>query len=180
MSLRKPVGGLTQRNWRLLAAVAVLGLAVAAVDQVTKYWAISTLSGREPVAVVGDLIQFRLVRNAGAAFSFASGLTWLLTLLVVVVVVVTIRVSARTGSRGWAVALGLLLGGGVGNLVDRFFRPPGFPRGRVVDFIDYGGWFVGNVADIAIVAAVILIGVLTASGIRVDGTDARGERSRED
>lgn len=181
VSTRKPASGVASgRNWRLIAVVAVLGVAVAAADQVTKLWATSALAGREPVAVIGDLIQFRVVHNAGAAFSLASGLTWLLTLLVAIVVVVVIRVSARIGSRAWSVALGLLLGGGVGNLIDRLFRAPGFPEGRVVDFIDYGGWFVGNVADIAIVAALILIGVLTARGIQVDGTrrSVPGERSR--
>lgn len=180
VSTRKPAGGDTsERNWRLITAVIVLGLAVTAADQVTKYWATSSLAGREPVAVVGELIQFRVIHNAGAAFSIASGLTWLLTLLVAVVVAVTIRMSARTGSQAWSVALGLVLGGGVGNLIDRIVRPPGFPEGRVVDFIDYGGLFVGNVADIAIVAAVILIGVQTARGIGVDGTrrPVPGDRS---
>ncbi|MFW6091123.1 MAG: signal peptidase II [Actinomycetota bacterium] len=181
VSTREPAGGVASgRNWRLIAVIAVLGVVVAAADQVTKLWATSALAGREPVVVIGDLIQFRVVYNAGAAFSIASGWTWLLTLLVAVVVVAVIRLSARIGSRTWSVALGLLLGGGVGNLIDRLFREPGFPEGHVVDFIDYGGWFVGNVADIAIVAALVLVGVLTARGIQVDGTrrPVLGERSR--
>lgn len=163
-------GDTPRRNWRLIAWITVLGLVTVAIDQATKAWAVSALAGREPVAVVGELLQLRLVYNPGAAFSLASGLTWVLTLLVTVVIVVAIRVSAKIGSRAWSVALGLLLGGAFGNLLDRLFRDPGFPEGAVVDFIDYGGWFVGNVADIAIVLAVGLIALLTLRGVRVDGS----------
>lgn len=97
-------------------------------------------------------------------------MTWLLTIVVVAVVVVIVRMVSRIGSRAWAVALGLLLGGALGNLVDRFFREPGFARGHVVDFIAYANWFVGNVADIAIVAAAVMIAVLSVLGIGLDGT----------
>lgn len=167
-----------RRNWRLIAGVALLALGVVAVDQATKLWATSALTGRDAVTVVGELIQLRLVYNSGAAFSIASGLTWLLTLIVAIVVIVVIRMSARIGSRGWAVAFGLLVGGAVGNLGDRLFRAPGFPEGRVVDFIDYLGLFVGNAADIAIVGAVVLIGILTLRGIRPDGTRQARESVR--
>jgi signal peptidase II len=96
-------------------------------------------------------------------------MTWLLTIVVTVVVVFIIRAIGRLGSRGWAVALGLLLGGAVGNLVDRLVREPGFARGHVVDFIDYAGFFVGNVADIAVVSAAVLIALLSLRGIGLDG-----------
>lgn len=150
--------------------MAVLTVVIATVDQLTKFWAESALAGREPIRIVGEAIQFRLLYNSGAAFSIATGMTWLLTLIVVVVIVVVIRASARIGSRGWTVGFGLLLGGAFGNLIDRLFRAPGFADGHVVDFIDYGGLFVGNVADIAITAAAILIALLALRGIRVDGT----------
>jgi signal peptidase II len=77
--------------------------------------------------------------------------------------------TRRLGSRGWAVALGMLLGGAVGNLADRLAREPGFGRGHVVDFLDYAGFFVGNVADIAIVAAAALIVLLSLRGVGLDG-----------
>lgn len=149
--------------------MSVLAVLVTAIDQATKFWAESALAGREPVSVIGELIQFRLLYNSGAAFSIATGMTWLLTLIVIVVIVVVVRASAKIGSKGWAVAFGLLLGGAFGNLGDRLFREPGFPEGHVVDFIDYAGFFVGNIADIAIVASAALIAVLTLRGIGVDG-----------
>ncbi|WP_265523345.1 signal peptidase II [Oerskovia flava] len=147
-----------------------LALFVIALDQVTKYWAESALVlGDDPVPVIGELIQWRLLYNPGAALSIATGLTWVLTVVVVVVVVVIVRMIRRIGSRGWALALGLLLGGAVGNLIDRLVREPGFARGHVVDFIDYAGFFVGNVADIAIVVAAVMIAILSLRGIGLDG-----------
>jgi signal peptidase II len=110
------------------------------------------------------------VFNPGAALSIATGMTWLLTIVATVVIVVVIRASRRIGSRAWAVALGLLLGGALGNLVDRLVREPGIARGHVVDFIAYADWFVGNVADIAIVSAAVLVVILAARGVHIDGT----------
>jgi signal peptidase II len=153
---------------RLPAWVFVLATVVLLADQLTKWWALSTLETGERVPLVGDLLGLRLVFNPGAAFSIATGMTWVLTIIVVVVVVVILRAVRRIGSRGWAVALGLLLGGALGNLGDRLFRDPGFARGEVVDMIDYGA-FVGNVADVAIVAAAALIALLGVRGIGIDG-----------
>ena len=158
------------RRRRLLRLVAVLALGVVAVDQVTKAWAVRTLTEGERTPVVGDLLGLSLLYNPGAALSIATGMTWVLTAIAVVVVVVTVRASRRIGSRGWAFALGLLLGGAIGNLVDRFLRDPGPARGHVVDFIAYGDLFVGNVADIAIVGAAGLIMLLSVRGIGLDGS----------
>lgn len=154
-------------------ALAVIAAVIVACDLVTKQIALARLAPGEVVPVLGELLSFRLVFNPGAAFSFATGMTWAFTIIAVGVVAVVARVARRLGSRTWAVALGLLLGGAVGNLLDRLFRPPGFARGHVVDFIDYAGFFVGNVADIAIVVAAVLIGILALRGIGVDGS--RGE-----
>jgi len=159
----------------LLAWVAGLALLVILLDQATKYWAEANLADQAPVPVLGTLLQLRLLYNDGAALSIGSGFTWLLTIIVVGVVVVVLRITRKIGSRGWAVALGLLLGGAIGNLVDRLFKEPSFGQGHVVDFIDYAGFFVGNVADIAIVAAAVMIAILSILGIGVDGqrhTDA--------
>lgn len=154
----------------LVAWTVVLALAVLALDQLTKWWAESTLVlGDDTIPLVGDLLGLRLLYNPGAALSIATGMTWLLTIVVVAVVVVIVRMVSRIGSRAWVVALGLLLGGAVGNLLDRFFREPGFARGHVVDFIDYAGFFVGNVADVAIVGAAVMIAVLSVMGIGLDG-----------
>lgn len=156
-------------NWRLIGRLAAITVVLTALDQLTKWWAERELAGREPIEIVGDLLQLRLLYNSGAAFSIATGLTWLLTLLVIVVIAAVIRASAKLGSTAWAIALGLLLGGAFGNLIDRLFRDPGFPEGHVVDFIDYGGLFVGNVADIAITVAAVLIAILTWRGVSIDG-----------
>lgn len=155
---------------RLLVLLTSLTVGVLVLDQLTKVVALRELSETERVTLLGDLLGLRLVFNPGAALSIANGQTWLLTLVATAVVVVVIRASRRLGSRGWAVAFGLLLGGALGNLVDRFFREPGFARGHVVDFIAYGNVFVGNVADIAIVGAAGLIMLLAVRGIALDGT----------
>src|SRR5699024_4573469 len=119
---------------------------------------------------LGDFLGLQLVYNPGAAFSIATGMTWVFTVISLVVIVFVIRVARRLRSTIWAVTLGMLLGGALGNLYDRLLREPGFGRGHVVDFINYNGWFVGNIADIAIVGAAVLIGVLAVIGIEVDGT----------
>ncbi len=168
------------RRRRLLRLIAVLAVVVLAVDQASKAWAVSALTEGERTDLVGDLLGLRLLYNPGAALSIATGMTWLLTVVAVVVVVVTVRASRRIGSRTWAVALGLLLGGAVGNLLDRFFRDPGPARGHVVDFIAYGELFVGNVADIAIVGAAGLIVLLAVRGIGLDGTREHGGRERRE
>lgn len=160
----------------------LLGLAVGVlvVDQLTKIWAVRTLSEGVRVDVIGDLLGLTLLYNPGAALSIATGMTWVLTLAAVGVTIVILRVAPRLGSRAWAVALGLLLGGAVGNLVDRLAREPGIGRGEVVDFIAYWDLFVGNVADIAIVAAAGLIIVLSLRGTGIDGrrsTDSSAEQS---
>ena len=138
-------------------------------DQATKIWALRTLTPGDPVEVIGDFIRLNLIRNAGAAFSIGNGATWIMTLIACGVLVFILATARRIGSRGWAWALGLLLGGSLGNLTDRMVRSPGPGRCHVVDFIDYFGLFIGNVADIAIVGAAALIGVLAMRGIGVDG-----------
>ncbi|WP_052366886.1 signal peptidase II [Paraoerskovia marina] len=163
----------------LVAWTVSLAVLVLVVDQVTKIWAENALAGEGRIPLVGDLLGLVLVYNPGAALSIGTGMTWVLTVLVVVVVAVIIRSLRRLGSLGWAIALGLLLGGAVGNLVDRLTNEPGFARGHVVDFIDYGV-FVGNVADIAIVAAAVLIAILALRGVGIDGeplVDDEGDES---
>lgn len=174
-----------RRRRRLVALLVSIAGGVLVLDQLSKAWAIATLDG-ERRELIGDLLGLQLVFNPGAALSIATGMTWVLTLVAVAVVVVLVRVARRLGSTTWAVALGLLLGGALGNLVDRLVREPGFARGHVIDFIAYVDWFVGNVADIAIVVAAGLVVLLVARGVGVDGTrdhdladDADGESDGE-
>ena len=157
------------RASRRVVVVLVVAVVVLVVDQLTKVWALSAL-GIERRAVVGDLLGLQLTRNPGAALSIATGMTWVLTLVAAGVVVVVLRTARRATSNAWTVTFGLLLGGALGNLGDRLFRDPGPLRGHVVDFIAYSDWFIGNVADIAIVVAAGLVMLLVARGVRLDGT----------
>lgn len=152
----------------------LLGVAVVAfvVDLASKQWALTALADGQRRPLLGDLLGLRLIFNPGAAFSFGSSSTWVFTLVAVAVVAVVIRSARKLTSRLWAVALGLLLAGAIGNLVDRLFRPPGFGRGHVVDFIDYGR-FIGNVADIYIVGAAAVLIVLSLLGVE----PGRGEEA---
>jgi signal peptidase II len=138
-----------------LLPVLALAVAVVAADQGAKLWALSRLARHRAIVLPGGWVDLRLVSNPGAAFSFGSGATWLFTLFATAAVAIVpwLAARARARSRSRATALGLLLGGAAANLLDRLFRAPGPGIGRVVDFIDYHGWFIGNVADIAIVAS---------------------------
>jgi signal peptidase II len=157
---------------RLLAGIAVI---VLVIDIVSKVVGVAQLEGREPVQVLGGLVYLQLVRNPGAAFSLATGYTWVLSLVALAVVVVIVRVARRLRSTGWAVALGLVLGGATGNLVDRIFRAPGPLQGHVVDLFspfapDGRAFPVFNVADSAIVCGGILLVLLALLGREIDGT----------
>ncbi|HWM56271.1 MAG TPA: signal peptidase II [Pseudonocardia sp.] len=157
---------------RLLALIAVV---VLLADVLTKIVGVAELEGREPIAVLGGLAYLQLVRNPGAAFSLATGYTWVLSLVAVAVVVVIVRVARRLRSTGWAVALGLILGGALGNLTDRIFRSPGPLQGHVVDTIslfapDGRVWPVFNLADSCIVTGGALLVVLALLGRELDGT----------
>ena len=168
-SLSTPTPVPTPNRRGLFGLMAAMAVVAYLADQATKAWALASLDSGSPVDVVGDFIRLNLIRNAGAAFSIGDGATWVLTLIAFGVLLFIIRTARRLGSRGWAVALGLLLGGSLGNLTDRMTREPGPGRGHVVDFIDYFGLFIGNVADIAIVGAAVGIGVLALRGVGVDG-----------
>jgi signal peptidase II len=146
----------------------VLGVAavVLVVDQATKAWAEASLGDGRRIDLAGDLLGLRLLYNPGAAFSIGSGATWLFTIVSGVAVVALAWYSRRVSSTAWAISLGLLLGGAMTHFGDRLLRAPGFGRGHVVDFIDYAGLFVGNVADIALFCGVLLALVLSLRGER--------------
>ena len=140
-----------------------------AIDQVTKVLAVRFLEGEPSVELIPGLLQLTFLRNAGAALGTGSSMTIVLTVIAIAVTIGVLRVATRLRDRGWAVGLGLLLSGATGNLADRLFREPAPLRGRVVDFIDYGP-FVGNVADIALTLAAVIIIWRTFRGVGVDGT----------
>jgi signal peptidase II len=162
------------------ALVAILAAVVLAADQFTKYLALENLPYQREVPVLGEFFQLYLTKNPGAAFSLGTGVTWLFTLalaaVAVVVIVLTVR---RVRARSWAIVLGLLLGGVLGNLTDRLLREPGFLVGHVIDFIHTPWmwlWFpsaIYNVADMFIVTMMISVAVLVVVGIRFDGSRER-------
>jgi signal peptidase II len=123
------------------------------------------------VPIIGDTVSWTLVRNSGAAFSFATGYTWVLTLIAISVVVGILLIGRRLVSTWWAIGLGMILGGALGNLVDRFFRGPGPLRGHVVDFLSVGWWPVFNVADPAVVGGAILLVALSLFGYDYDSDE---------
>ncbi|GAA1655968.1 MULTISPECIES: signal peptidase II [Microbacterium] len=139
-----------------LACIAAAG--VVLIDQASKAAAFSTLTEDERIPLLGDLLGLQLAFNPGALLSLGSGATWLLTLLGVAATAVLIVAATRARTTGWAVGIGLILGGAIGNLIDRLFAPPAFGRGHVTDFLAYGNWFIGNLADVALGAGVIILG----------------------
>ncbi|TDD97751.1 signal peptidase II [Jiangella asiatica] len=151
----------------------VVAAGVLALDQVTKILAVTQLEPGRAVPVIGDLVQLRLIRNPGAAFSLATNLTPVLTAVAIAVVMAIVWISRRVRSRAWAVALGGVLGGALGTLSDRMFRMPGPFRGHVVDFVELPNWPVFNVADSAIVAGAVVVAVLSLRGIPHDGAARR-------
>lgn len=158
------------RSRALLVGLILIAVVVYLADLGTKTLAVHHLDPSDPVEVIGDFATLHLVRNSGAAFSMATGYTWILTIIALVVVAVIIRFSRRLVSTGWTIGLGLVLGGALGNLTDRFFREPGPLRGHVVDFISVGSWPVFNVADSAVVCGAVLLVVLTLLGYDYDGS----------
>ncbi|MBA2308356.1 MAG: signal peptidase II [Pseudonocardiales bacterium] len=172
----EPAGALaTAQPPRRLWLFAALAVAVLAADVVTKTLAVAYLSGEPAVRLLGGSVYLVLFRNPGAAFSLATGMTWVLTLVAVGVVVVILRAASRLRSVGWAIALGLLLGGALGNLGDRLFRAPGPLQGHVVDFIslfapDGSVWPVFNIADASICTGAALLILLALRGRELDGT----------
>ena len=162
--------------------IATLAVLVLAADQFTKYLAIENLPPEEPVHIIGDFLIFYLVRNPGAAFSLGESVTWVFTIALAAVAIVIVWLAAkRVRSRLWAVALGLLLGGVLGNLTDRLFREPGFAVGHVVDFI-HTPWMmpaIYNVADIFIVSMMIGVALLVLAGPHLDGTRPRKDDEAE-
>lgn len=161
--------------------VAIVAPIVLAADLITKQAALTGLEGKEPVRVLGGLFYLQIVRNPGAAFGMATGMTWVLTLVALAVVVGIIWVMPKLRSVGWAIGLSLVLAGAVGNLVDRFFRAPGALHGHVVDFLSpfapNGDVFpVFNVADSSIVCGGALIVLMALLGRDYDGRRTVGKK----
>lgn len=161
-------GRVSVRALLLLAAVAV---AVYGIDQGAKFLITTNLDLGDTVQVLGEVLQLHYVTNSGAAFSLASGFTWILSIVAAGVIVVIVVFAPRIKSLGWATMFGLVLGGALGNITDRLFREPGFGTGHVVDFLQVIGFpAIFNGADVAIVASMGLFIILSLRGVGLDGT----------
>jgi signal peptidase II len=149
-------------HWQRLYFFAAL---IWIVDYSTKVWALNNLSQVQPTKIIGSFLQLRLLFNPGAAFSFGTSFTFLFTILAILAVAGIAYYSIKIAHRGWALVLGLALGGILGNLTDRIFRAPSIFNGHVIDWIALPRFPVFNVADIAIVCAALLSVLLIAKEI---------------
>ena len=164
----------TPTSVRRVAILAVVAALVLLADEITKSIVAAHLTQGSSPRILGGLFYFSLVRNSGAAWGVAGGATALFAVISAGVAATIIRMARRLRSTMWAVALGLLLGGALGNLSDRLFRAPGFLRGRVVDFISVLGpdgqhFPVFNIADSAVTTGVALLVISMLLGIGLDG-----------
>ena len=138
-----------ERRTSLMPITFTVAAVVVVIDQITKHWAVSTLDPDEVIHVFWTL-QWNLSFNSGMAFSRGQGwgpIIGLLALLIVVFIVLSVRTNT---SKVVAVAAGLVMGGAVGNLIDRVFRGDGWLHGSVIDFIDFQWFPIFNVADICV------------------------------
>ncbi|MDO5629666.1 MAG: signal peptidase II [Mobilicoccus sp.] len=156
----------------------VLAAVVWAADQMTKEWALAEFAQGEAVPFIGELLQFTLVFNPGAAFSMGTGFTPILSTIMAIVTLAIVVAATRVQSRWWAVALGLLLGGALGNLTDRLTRPPGFGHRHVVDFLMLPNFPVFNVADSFISTAAVLIVIAAIKDIPFGAEPSTAEDDR--
>ena len=149
---------------------ALAAIGVWALDQATKAVAVATLDPARSITLVPHVFWLTLTRNSGAAFSAGAEMTVMLSMIAIIVVVTVIRMARRLRDRGWALGLGLLLGGALGNLTDRIVRPPSPLRGEVVDFLHLTHWPVFNVADIGLTVAAAVILHRGFKGASMDGS----------
>ncbi|MCA4132765.1 signal peptidase II [Arthrobacter sp. M4] len=168
------------RRTALLWLFAGFAVFAYAFDQLTKLWVTSTMVEGERIPVLPPLLHWYYIRNSGAAFSIGENVTWVFTIVMAAVSVAILFQLRKLGSVWWALSLGLLLGGALGNLTDRLFREPSFAMGHVVDFIQLPNFAIFNIADSAVVSAVVIICLLTLRGVGLDGTRHGGKGPASD
>lgn len=151
---------MTAEKTRPFAVACIVAAAAVLIDQLSKAIALTALADRERIPLVGDAFGLQLAFNPGAVLGMGSGVTWILTVVGVAAVAGLFVMAARARTVGWAAGVGLVLGGAVGNLIDRFMSPPGFAIGHVTDFLAYGRLFIGNLADVFLAAGAIALAVM--------------------
>lgn len=166
------------RRHRAWIAVVVFAVGYIA-DQLTKRWVETTMTEGQVTDVLAPVLRWHFIRNPGAAFSIGEEHTWIFTIIQAAVAVFVVVLLFRVRSAVWAVALGGLLGGVLGNLTDRLLRPPGFGVGHVVDFIALPNFAIFNIADSLIVCSMIGIVLLMFTGHQLDGTREVPEKTAD-
>ena len=161
---------------QLLVTAAI----VLAFDIATKVWAVSRLENQSDIQILGEYLKFSFVRNPGAAFSIGTSSTWIFTTIAIAVTIAILALSKQVTNRAWAISLGGLLGGAIGNLVDRIFRSPEPFLGHVVDFISVPNYPMFNISDSAVVISAIAMVVLSLRGVEYRTADiADGDIEQE-
>ncbi|HKE64994.1 MAG TPA: signal peptidase II [Micromonosporaceae bacterium] len=165
-------------RWRAVTVVFMVAAVALALDIVTKQLVVAHLRIGEPVRIIPGLLYFNSDRNGGAAFSMGTSITWVFPTIAIIVSGTIVYLARSVRSVAWAIALGLVLAGALGNLVDRLFRAPGPFRGEVVDFIalfngSAHGFAIFNVADSCLTIGVILAVLLELLGRHRDGSRTR-------
>ncbi|MDJ0356933.1 signal peptidase II [Paenarthrobacter sp. PH39-S1] len=168
-----------RRRVPLLLTLAGFAVLAYVLDQLTKWWVSSTMTDGQITPVLPQLLSWHYIRNSGAAFSIGENVTWLFTIVMAVVAIGIVVQARKLGSVWWSVAMGMLLGGALGNLTDRLFREPSFGMGHVVDFIALPNFAIFNIADSSVVGSVILICILTLKGIPFGGRAAPAQPAEE-
>ncbi|WP_162801482.1 signal peptidase II [Brachybacterium saurashtrense] len=164
----------------VLATIAALALVLAVIDQVTKNWAVANLPLLEPQPFLGEVLQLTLLYNSGAAWGMGSEITPVVTCLQIAIVLGVIVFAVRAVRSPWyALALGLVMGGALGNIHDRLLRAPSPFHGEVVDFLELPRWPVFNVADMGVVAGALLIVLLGLLGVAADPAEGEEQAAQE-
>jgi len=165
------------RGLKVALSVALL---VIAIDQATKLWAESALVEHVRQPFIGSLLQLHLLYNPGAAFSMFTNVTWVFAIFSSLICSLILLNAHRVVHPVWQYAVGGVLGGAAGNLIDRLTNEPGLGRGLVVDFLELPYWPVFNVADSAVVIAACVMVLMSFRGINFDGTRANDAISKNE
>lgn len=160
--------------------LAVLPLLVGyALDLATKLLVVHYMDEGQRIEVLPPVLSWVFIRNSGAAFSIGEDYTWVFTIIQAVAAIVVVALLFRVRSKTWAITLGFLLAGILGNLTDRLLREPGFGLGHVIDFISVTNFAIFNIADSLIVCSMIFIAILVLRGLRMDGRTEAEVRAEE-
>ncbi|MSV54672.1 MAG: signal peptidase II [Actinobacteria bacterium] len=171
----KTVPNVVYRRHLLLTALLVLLLDIA-----TKVWAVAKLENQAEIPIIGEFLKLSFVRNPGAAFSFGTSVTWVFTLIAIAVSISILVLAKSVTNSAWAIALGGLLGGALGNLVDRIFRSPEVFHGHVVDFISLPNYPMFNISDSAVVLSSVAMVMLSIRGVEYRTPSAFSETNNSD